>query len=188
MAKKYSDSLKIKVVREYQEGYLGIRPLAKKHGIRSKSQVERWIKLYEKFGAEGLINKDHKATYSFQFKLDVLSFIKRTGSSETETALQFGLKNPTIIASWKKAFREGGTEALDRSKGSPTMSDTSKSRKNKQIKEQEMTYEQKLERENELLRLEIEYLKKLRAFQMDPKDYLEKHKQRYHSNSNKDSN
>ena len=114
--------------------------------------------------------------------------MKRTGSSETETALQFGLKNPTIIASWKKAFREGGTEALDRPKGRPPMSDKAKNRKNKQIKEKEMTYEQKLERENELLRLEVEYLKKLRAFQMDPKGYLEKHKQRYHSNSKKNSN
>lgn len=50
-----------------------------------------------------------------------------------------------------------------------------------------MTYEQKLERENELLRLEVEYLKKLRAFQMEPEGYLEKHKQRYHSNSKKPS-
>lgn len=68
------------------------------------------------------------------------------------------------------------------------MSDTSKRRKNKQIKEKEMTSKQKLERENELLRLEVEYLKKLRAFQMDPEGYLEKHKQRYHSDSKKNTN
>jgi transposase len=67
------------------------------------------------------------------------------------------------------------------------MSDNAKSKKGKQIKKSEMTYEQKLERENELLRLEVEYLKKLRAFQMDPVNYLEKHKQRYHSNSKKPS-
>ncbi|MFC4025465.1 helix-turn-helix domain-containing protein [Oceanobacillus longus] len=120
-------------------------------------------------------------------KLDVLSFIKRTGSSETETALHFGLKHPTLIASWKKTFRESGAEALDRAKGRPPMSDTSKSSTNKQIKEKDMTHEQKLERENELLRLEVEYLKKLRAFQMDPEGYLEKHKQRYHSNSEKNN-
>ena len=67
------------------------------------------------------------------------------------------------------------------------MSDKAKNRKNKQTEEKEMTREQKLERENELLRLEVEYLKKLRAFQMDPEGYLEKHKQRYHSNSKKNS-
>ena len=137
---------------------------------------------------KGLIKKKHKETYSVQFKLDVLSFMKRTGSSEMETALHFGLTNPTMIASWKKAFLEGGAEALDKSKGRPSMSDKAKKRKNKQIEEKEMTYEQKLERENELLRLEVEYLKKLRAFQMDPEGYLEKHKQRYHSNSKKPSN
>ena len=53
--------------------------------------------------------------------------------------------------------------------------------------EKELTYKQKLEKENELLRLEVEYLKKLQAFQMDPESYLEKHKQRYHSNSKKNS-
>ena len=80
-------------------------------------------------------------------------------------------------------------EGLERSKGRPPMSDKAR-KQQKQIthNEKEMTYEQKLERENELLRLEVEYLKKLRAFQMDPEGYLEKHKQRYHSNSKKPSN
>ncbi len=36
MVKKYSDDLKIKVIKEYQNGYLGIRALAKKHSIKSK--------------------------------------------------------------------------------------------------------------------------------------------------------
>ena len=185
---KYSDDLKIKVVKEYQEGYLGIRPLAKKYGIKSKSEVGRWIQIYERFGVDGLISKNQKQTYSVQFKLDVLSFIKRTGSSEMETALQFGMKDPSRIASWKKAYREGGVEGLSKPKGRLAMSDASKGRKNKQTEQKEMSYEQKLERENELLRLEVEYLKKLRAFQTNPEGYLEKHKLRYHSNSKKNSN
>ncbi|MDY0409757.1 transposase [Paracerasibacillus soli] len=117
MVKKYSDSLKLKVVKEYQEGSLGVRRLAKKHGVQSKSQVDRWIKLYEKYGVEGLKSKKHNETYSVQLKLDVLKFIERTGSSEMETALHFGLKNTTIISSWKKAFREGGAGALNRKDG-----------------------------------------------------------------------
>ncbi|MFS0821433.1 helix-turn-helix domain-containing protein [Bacillus sp. 1P02SD] len=181
MTKKYSDDLKLMVVNEYQEGKLGIRPLARKHGIKSKSMVERWIKVYEKFGAEGLKRKGINKPYSVQFKLDVLSFIKRTGSSETDAALHFGITNPTTIAGWKQDFLKGRLEGLNKIKGWPTMSKNKKSDK-------EMTNEQKLERENELLRLEVEYLKKLRAFQMDPEGYLEKHKQRYHTNSKKSSN
>ena len=33
---KYSEDLKLMVVKEYQEGNLGVRPLAKKHGIKIK--------------------------------------------------------------------------------------------------------------------------------------------------------
>lgn len=178
LAKKYSYDLKLTVVREYQEGQLGIRPLAKKHGIGSKSVVHGWIKVYERFGAEGLKRKNK--TYSVQFRLDVLSFMKRTGFSQTETALHFGITEPTIISSWKKAILKGKDEGLNIHKGRPPMSKNNKT-------DIEMTYKQKLERENELLRLEVEYLKKLRAFQMDPKGYLEKHKQQFHSNSKKSS-
>jgi transposase len=186
LTKKYSDDLKIMVVREYQEGKLGIRLLARKYGIKSKSAVDRWIKVYEKMGADGLKGKNYYENYSVQFKLDVLSFIMRTGSSETDTALYFGITNPTTISRWKKDFLEGRIGGLKKYKGCPTMSNNNNNNNKKTPKE--MTYEQKLERENELLRLEVEYLKKLRAFRMDPEDYLEKHKQRYHSNSKKNSN
>lgn len=186
---KYSEKFKFKVVREYQEGKLGYKLLAEKHGIKSHKQIINWVKNYERFGKEGLMRKKQNKTYSVQFKLDVLSFMKRTGASVLETALEFGLTNPSMITSWKKAFFEGGTESLNRRKGRPPMPDKANNKRNKNIKENnEMTYEQKLERENELLRLEVEYLKKLRAFQMDPDGYLEKHKQLYHSNLKKNSN
>lgn len=178
LTKIYSDEIKLTVVKEYQEGKLGIRPLAKKYGIKSKSQVGRWIKLYERFGEDGLLRKKKKP-YSVHFKLDVLSFMKRTGSSEMETALHFGITNPSIIATWKKSMkRELAGDLNTIRKGLPPMP---KSRKN------ETRTKEELARENELLRLEVEYLKKLRAFQMDPEGYLEKHKQQYHSNSKKPS-
>lgn len=48
-----------------------------------------------------------------------------------------------------------------------------------------LSREEQLERENELLRLENAYLKKLRAFQENPNAFLAKHKQPWHSNSKK---
>lgn len=182
---KYSERFKLKLVKEYQDGKLSYSLLAKKYNMKDSTPILRWVKTYEKFGEEGLRRKKKKETYSVQFKLDVLSFMKRTGASETDTALHFGLTNPPLIASWKRAFLEKGVEGLNKPKGRPPMSD--KAKKKESIKK-EMTYEQKLKRENELLRLEVEYLKKLRAFQMDPEGYLEKHKQHYHSNSKKNSN
>ena len=143
--------------------------------------VARWIRINEKLGTEGLRSKKHNKSYYAQFKLDVLSYMKRTGSSEMDTALHFGLTDSSTIARWKKAFLEGKVEGLNKYKERPPMS-------KKKNTEQKTVYEQELERENELLRLEVEYLKKLRAFRMDPEGYLENHKQRYHSNSKKSSN
>lgn len=187
---KYSVEFKLMVVNEYLVGPLGLKLLASKHNIKSPNQLRNWVMIYKEYGATGLSRKKIYETYSVQFKLDVLSFMKRTGASLTETALHFGLTNPPMIISWNKKFLEGGTEALDKPRGRPVMPGKSKNpKKSKQPATQnEMTREQLLEQENELLRLEIAYLKKLEAFQMDPGGYLEKHKQRYHSNSKKTSN
>lgn len=187
---KYSAEFKVTVVQEYLDGRIGFRELTKKYDIKSAIQISDWVMVFKKYGMEGLLRKKNKEVYSVQFKLDVLSFMKRTGASRTETALHFGLTNPPMISSWKKKFLEGGAEALDQPKGRPAMSDKAKNpkRSKKPAPQHGTTREQRLEQENELLRLEIAYLKKLKAFQMDPEGYLEKHKQRYHSNSKKTSN
>ncbi|MFC0472207.1 helix-turn-helix domain-containing protein [Halalkalibacter kiskunsagensis] len=184
---KYSEEFKLMIVHEYQKGHLSFDRLAKKYGMNDSTAIKKWVKVYDKFGTTGLMKKSKRETFSVQFKLDVISFMKRTGSSEMDTAIYFGLSSPSMIGAWKKVFLGDGVDGLDRAKGRPPMSDKAKNKKNR-CTEKEMTYEQKLERENELLRLEVEYLKKLRAFQMDPEGYLEKHKQRYHSNSKKSSN
>jgi transposase len=184
---KYSESLKMKIVKEYQEGYLGYALLAEKYGIGSKTQIKRWVALYEKFGAAALTRKQNNEAYSVQFKLDVLDFMKRTGASTVETALSYRIMNPSSISKWKVTYEKDGVEALERPRGRPSMSDKPK-KQNKKMEKKVRSREEELERENELLRLEVEYLKKLRAFQMNPESYLEKHKQRYHSNSKKRSN
>lgn len=186
---KYSDEFKLMIVREYLSGPLGFKLLVRKYEMKSHSQLRNWVNIYKEHGAVGLSRKKNNEVYSVQFKLDVLSFMKRTGASLTNTALHFGLTNPSMIASWNKKFLEGGAEALHKPKGRPVMSDKAKNNKNikQPVQQDEMTREQELERENELLRLEVEYLKKLKAFQADPKGYFERHKQHYHSNSKKSS-
>jgi transposase len=51
--------------------------------------------------------------------------------------------------------------------------------------EKEMSREEQLERENELLRLEVAYLKKLKAFRENPDAFLEKYKQPLRTNLKK---
>ena len=62
---------------------------------------------------------------------------------------------------------------------------TNKPDKQTKKEEKKVTREAELEHENELLRLEIAYLKKLRAFRENPNVLLEKRKQNGHSNLKK---
>jgi transposase len=101
---KYSDEFKLKVVRAYLEGYLGYKLLAKAFNISTESQIKRWVRAYKEFGEAGLRRISIKHVYSVKFKLDVLNFMKQTGASYQDTAIQFNMNNPTLIANWNSKF------------------------------------------------------------------------------------
>ena len=117
---KYSEGFKLMLVKEYLEGKLGYRLLAQKHNMKDHTRIMRWVKVYEIWGEKGLMKKKSKETYSVQFKLDVLSFIIGTGSSEVDTALHFGL-NPSMVArrGRKLMWRVVPRPWIDRKDGHP---------------------------------------------------------------------
>lgn len=181
---KYSEEFKLQLVKEYMEGTLGYKLLARKYGIPSSTPIKRWVRAYQAFGEEGVRKKQMNQLYSVQFKVDVLHFMKRTGASYQDTAIQFELNDPSIIARWSREFLAEGVKGLEeRAKGRPSMS--KKPKPNPVKPENSLSREEQLERENELLRLEVAYLKKLKAFQENPDAFLEKHKQRWRSTSTK---
>lgn len=100
----YSDEFKLKVVQEYLEGSLGTKLLARKYSMPSDTPIRNWINSYKEFGAEGLTRKYSKKVYTVQFKLDVLHFKKQTGASYRDTAIEFKMNNPSLIANWQRIF------------------------------------------------------------------------------------
>lgn len=181
---KYSEEFKIKLVTEYWDGNLGYQLLAKKYNMPSQTPLKNWVRAYKTQGMEGLRRRKRKEVYSVQFKLNTIQFILKTGASYQETTEQFRLNNPSLIHRWMKEFNAQGIEGLkSKSKERPSMTE----KPNKQTKKEEnkLTREAELERENELLRLEISYLKKLRAFRENPNALLEKRKQNWHLNLKK---
>ena len=186
---KYNEKFKLQVVQEYLNGPLGFQLLAKKQALSSTTPLNNWVKAYREFGLDGLKRKQTKAAYSVQFKVDVLHFIKQTGTSYSDTAITFGMNNPSLIANWNQAFQGKGIEGLKpHPKGRPSMTKKSKKQQLKPATSANLS-RQELEREIELLKLENAYLKKLKAFQKNPDVFLEKHKQQWHTNlKKKDSN
>ncbi|MBO0589737.1 transposase [Sporosarcina sp. E16_8] len=100
---KYSDVFKLMVVREYLDGPLGLTFLVRKYDIKSHSQLSNWVNVYQKYGAKGLSRKKKSEIYSVQFKLDVLSFMKRTGVSQTSVGTCAQNNNEQFTQLYKNA-------------------------------------------------------------------------------------
>ena len=95
-----------------------------------------------------------KATHTGEFKQGVVEDMRDNGMSQNETAAKYGISR-SMIQLWERIYLEGGAEALyvERrgrgSKGRPPKLD-------KQVEED-------LIAENQRLRAEVDYLKKLNA-------------------------
>ncbi|MDG5473951.1 helix-turn-helix domain-containing protein, partial [Jeotgalibacillus sp. ET6] len=175
---------KLKLISEYLNGDLSYDLLARKYHIPSSTPIKRWVHSYKRQGIQGVKRRSERKEYPVQFKVDTVRFILTTGASYLTAAMQFGMNNPSLLAHWMKRYQEQGIEGLKPSpKRRPSMSKKPTTpKKNKQAKG---TREKELERENELLRLENAYLKKLRAFRENSNAFHEKHRQSWHSSSNK---
>ena len=123
---KYSLIFKLKVVTAYLNGEGGYEYLTKKYGVKTTSQVRRWISAFKEFGKDGLCRKRHNTRYTSEFKLAVVESYLTSELSYRQIALQYGLNNPSLIARWKSDFMKYGANAfVERPKGRiPTMSRT----------------------------------------------------------------
>lgn len=98
--------------------------------------------------------------------------------------MKYGLPNDTLVLAWHQKFLEAGIEGLSpKQKGRPSMS---KKKKPVQVKKTR-TREQELEHENELLRAELAFIKKLRALGMNTPERLKNETPESSTNSERNS-
>lgn len=174
---KYSYQFRVKIVLEYLNGPLGYSLLAKKYSIPSSTPIKTWVNQYKTYGERGLQPKKTNKKYSLPFKLDVLRFKQDTGASYKETANAFGIAEPSIIANWKRAYLKEGNPGLNRRIGRPAKMpksnpnlDKIKQSKKEQQKNETIDEIEYLKKENEYLKIELAYLKKLKALDLkDPR-------------------
>lgn len=155
---KYSKTLKIKVVQDYLTSSLGYELIARKYGIKSNSLVVSWVQRYRAFGPKRLDVLSPKKTFDGSFKMNVLKWMKTNKASYPKTALHFNISNVGTIWQWQHIWETEGADALYRFKGRQTIMSA-----DKQSKKRQQTELERLREENELLQIENEYLKKLRA-------------------------
>ena len=161
---KYSFEFKLELLKDYLSGETGgYKTIAKKYGVKAGSQVEDWIKNYEKYGEEGLRRKSIKTFYSGEFKLAVLQYRQYHNCSYREAADYFGISNQSMIASWQRKYLDEGFEGLNKSIGRPRNMSENKKKNNLNLRESEKEELIRLREENIYLRASLEYEKKLKA-------------------------
>ena len=170
---KYSYEFKKKVVMSYLNGEGGYKYLTKLYGISSCSRVLEWVNNYNSFGDEGLRRSRQQEKYSFEKKLSIVEYYLANEISYQELAIQEGITNPSMIATWVSRFRIAGPDALrPHKKGrKKTLGKSKIDNKPQEIEERiiDTSAEHVKELEDELLKLRIEnaFLKELRRLRLE---------------------
>jgi len=160
----YGFDVKKAAVQEYLAGPKGFRALEPKYGV-DQATIRKWVDIYREHGDAGLVRRRNRTHYSAQFKLSVLERIQCQALSYRQAVALFNLRGGTgVIAGWQRKYHEGGPQALEpMRRGRPKKMPAPKPSKPSSIAIDESQALQALRKENEYLRAEVAYLKKLDA-------------------------
>lgn len=182
--KKYSYEFKLKIVNEYLRDQPTFENLAEKYDLLGPSNPRTWVRLHNLYGKNGLKEPEKRSVFPVQFKLDVLRYRETTRLSYQKTADAFGIRFGSTVRDWHITVQTEGVQALTETKGRTPMAEIERRKKEEEdfkkqnLKEFDALKFAKLERENELLKLELAYLKKLETFQDKRLPEKQKHKRR----------
>jgi transposase len=165
---KYSLKEKMLVVRSILSGRESVNSAAIKKGAHRKT-IQCWVSLYKYHGKAGL--KDKPGYYSERFKMKVINHMLKNHLSLIETAAFFGIPTDYTVRNWFKRYeQEGQRGLLQKRRGRKRSMMSKKPRKGKQTSTG--TVEERLaalQAENEYLRAENAFLKKLDALVQEQK-------------------
>ena len=144
----------LKILEEGRSCFSVARDLQTCHKV-----VGRWVSAYKLHGKNGLSLRN-KIRYTGEFKLQIIEEMLKTGLSLDQASAKY-LITQSLISKWRRDFERSGASALFKEipRGRPPK--MKKKSENKQI-DSPNEY-QKLLKENERLRAENDYLKKLQA-------------------------
>lgn len=159
---RHDEEFKRTVVQAYLSGVGGYKSLAVKYGV-AHSVVQQWVGYYRLHGDAGLRKKF--SHYSARFKLSVLLRMWQQELSCSQAAALFELRGGAgVVSNWERRYHEGGLDALEpKPRGRPKKMKTPQTPKRAPVQPQDTRTLEDLRKENEYLRAEVAYLKKLDA-------------------------
>ena len=117
----YSTELKIKAVQEYLDGKGSLKDTAAKYGLRSKTQLENWIKVYNsgkdfgrKISGGSRMTASRKTTQ--EERIQIVKECLENGSNYNDTAIKYNVSYQQVYT-WIKRFAELGEAGLEDRRG-----------------------------------------------------------------------
>jgi transposase-like protein len=157
---QYSEELKIKAVKDYMSGQYSQGEIIKKYNISCKSVLKQWVNKYNSHRETTSITKGMSKsmtkgrTTSWEEKIEVVLYYINHSKDYQRTAETYNVSYQQVYQ-WIKKYELGGQDALKDGRG-------------RKKSEEELTPDEKmklamkkLEVENERLRAENAFLKKL---------------------------
>lgn len=161
--RSYSAELKLQAVRDYLAGELSQNQIIDKYKIASRTQLSSWINKYNGHSSLKAYNGGTRAmtkgrATTLQERIDIVLYCLNHNRDFNKTADQFQVSYQQVYG-WVKKYEAGGQDALQDGRGRTKAPDELTEA------DQQKLAMKKLEYENERLRAENAFLKKLQEFQ-----------------------